>query len=212
MPDDIILLSGFNVLNEHTLENQSDDYYHCFTTLYRNLDDMIVLLSNDGSVYVEPEPIPEPKPYVPTLEDIKNTKIQELSSICNQKIVDGVDIEIDGEIEHFSYKDEDQTNIKEIFDLAVKTGVPMYYHPDGESCKQYTVEQIIQLYSTAATNKLHHITYYNQLKMYVNSLETIEEVEKMNYGDELSGKYIVTYLAAMAQAQLSLETLLKVGA
>lgn len=36
-----------------------------------------VYLSNDGSVYVPPvppEPVPEPEPYVPTLEEVKAVK------------------------------------------------------------------------------------------------------------------------------------------
>ncbi len=53
---------------------------------------------------------------------------------------------------------KDQTNIKELFDLAIQTNVPMYYHSDGNSCKLYTVKQIIELYTTADMNKMHHIT------------------------------------------------------
>lgn len=207
-PSDDILLSGFEVLNENTFENQSDDYYHGYTTLYRDIDENTVILSNDGSVYVEPEPVPEPEPYVPTLEEIKDLKVQSLSSICKQSIINGVDVEIDGVVEHFSYDEEDQVNIKELFDLAMQTNVPLYYHADGESCKLYTVEQIVSIYTTNATNKMHHITYFNQLKLYVNSLETIEEVKTVNYGDELTGEYLQTYNDAMAQANVGLTTLL----
>ena len=207
-PSDEILLSGFEVLNEHTFENQSDDYYHGYTTLYRDIDENTVILSNDGSVYVEPEPVPEPEPYVPTLEEVKTSKIQSLSSTCKQMIINGVDVEIDGTVEHFSYDEEDQVNIKELFDLAMQTKVPLYYHADGESCKLYTVEQIVNIYATNATNKMHHITYFNQLKLYVNTLETNEDVESVNYGDELTGEYLQTYNDAMAQASVGLTTLL----
>ena len=207
-PSNEILLSGFEVLNENTFENQSDDYYHGYTTLYRDIDENTVILSNDGSVYVEPEPVPEPEPYVPTLEEVKTSKIQSLSSTCKQMIINGVDVEIDGTVEHFSYDEEDQVNIKELFDLAMQTKVPLYYHADGESCKLYTVEQIVNIYATNATNKMHHITYFNQLKLYVNALETIEEVETVNYGDELTGEYLQTYNDAMAQASVGLTTLL----
>ena len=207
-PSNDILLSGFEILNENTLENQSDDYYHGYTTLYRDIDENTVILSNDGSVYVEPEPVTEPEPYVPTLEEIKDLKIQSLSSICKQSIINGVDVEIDGVVEHFSYGEEDQVNIKELFDLAMQTNVPLYYHADGESCKLYTVEQIVSIYATNATNKMHHITYFNQLKLYVNSLESNEEVESVNYGDELTGNYLKTYNDAMVQANVGLTTLL----
>ena len=111
-------------------------------------------------------------------------------------------------MEHFSYNEEDQVNIKELFDLAIQTNVPMYYHPDGASCKLYTVEQIVSIYTTNVTNKMHHITYFNQLKLYVNSLKTSEDVETVTYGDELTGDYLKTYNNAMEQASIGLTTFL----
>lgn len=84
-PSNDILLSGFEVLNENTFENQSDDYYHGYTTLYRDIDENTVILSNDGSVYVEPE---QPEPYVPTEEELaqqeKQSQIQSLKSQINE--------------------------------------------------------------------------------------------------------------------------------
>ena len=144
-------------------------------------------------------------------EQIINTKINKISEcnkICNQMIVNGIDVEIDGVVEHFSCKEEDQMNIKELFDLSGQTNVPMYYHSDGGNCKAYTTEQIISIYATACANKNHHTTYFNQLRQYINSLETLEEIEAVVYGQELPNEYIETYNGAMTQAQLVLETLL----
>lgn len=54
MPDESVLLSGFNILNENNNRNMSGDYYHGYSTVYKSVDDNTVLLSNDGSIYVEP--------------------------------------------------------------------------------------------------------------------------------------------------------------
>lgn len=201
------LTNGFEILNENNDFVQAE--YPEYNTVYRTYDDDAnrIEFSNDGEVYIEPV-IPTPEPYIPTLDDIKSMKINELSYICNTSIVDGVDVDIDGVTEHFSYKDEDQVNIKEIFDLAIQTNVPMYYHADGETCKLYTVEQIIALYSTATTNKIHHTTYFNQLKLYVESLTTEDKVNAVTYEDELTGEYLDTYNASMEQAQVVLNALL----
>lgn len=210
--DTTLFADGFIEVNEHNSFIQAD--FSNMKYIYRNYGDRLryVLTDTEDDVYVElPEietPIEPSEPYVPTLDDVKKSKINELSRICNQSIVNGVDIEIDGDMEHFSYKDEDQVNIKEIFDLAVQTNVPMYYHADGASCKLYTVEQIITLYSTASTNKMYHTTYFNQLKLYVDTLETNENVNDVVYGQELTGTYLETYNNSMMQAQLVLETLL----
>lgn len=200
--------NGFKILNENNDFVQAD--YQDFTTIYRTYTDnpYKIELSDDGSVYIEPEKFPDPEPYVPTLDDIKSQKVNELSHVCSQLITGGVSIDIDGITEHFSYKDEDQVNIKEIFDLAVQTNVPMYYHSDGNSCKLYTVDQIIALYTTTTTNKMHHQTYFNQLKLFIFAQKNKEEVENINYGDELTGMYLNTYNEAMTQAQVLLNALL----
>ena len=138
----------------------------------------------------------------------KLNKISECNKICNQMILKGIDVEINGVVEHFSCKEEDQMNIKELFDLSGQTNVPMYYHADGGNCKVYTTEQIISIYATACANKNHHTTYFNQLRQYINSLESLEKIEAVVYGQELPNEYVETYNGAMAQAQLVLETLL----
>ena len=215
LPKESVLLSGFNIINEHNGNNMTDDYYHGYTTIYKNIDSKIVLLSNDGSVYVKEDDvddsssITEPtEPYVETLEEVKERKISELSNICQENIIAGVDVDIDGEIEHFSYSDEDQINIKELFDLSIQSNCGLYYHSDGQSCKLYTVEQIISIYATASTNKMQHTTYFNQLRAYIDTLEDIESVQAITYGQELTGTYLDTYNASIEQAKILLNTIL----
>lgn len=41
-------------------------------------------------------------------------------------------------------------------------------------------------------NKAHHITYTNQLKLYVCSLTNKEDVESVTYGQDLTGEYLDT--------------------
>lgn len=146
--------------------------------------------------------------YAPTIEEVRNSKITNFSNICNSSIINGVDVKIGEDTKHFSYTEEDQVNLKEIFDLAIQTNVPMFYHADGNSCELYTVEDIINIYTSATTNKMHHITYFNQIKMYINSLATVEEVNEIEYGYGLTGEYLQTYNDSMEQAKLVLETLL----
>ncbi len=212
IPDKNILLSGFVEMNEHNHFIQSD--FLDMKYIYRIEDELhYTMTSKENDIYVEP-PIVEPEPiepYVPTIDEIRESKISAFSNICNMSIVHGVDIDIDGIIEHFSYTEEDQTNIKELFDLALQTNVPMYYHSDGNSCKLYSVEQIIELYTTAAMNKMHHITYFNQIKMFLQTLDDADTITSIEYGHELTGKYLDTYNAAMAQAKIGMETLLKAG-
>ncbi len=216
VPPEISLGNGFKELNEHNIDLEQSDFSDMKYLYQKSEDNLTYIFTNDeNDIYAEPEISNEnypdfvPEEYIPTVDEVRSEKISNLSTICNRMIVNGVDIDIDGNIEHFSYTEEDQTNIKELFDLALQTNVPMYYHSDGNSCKLYSVEQIIELYTTAAMNKMHHITYFNQLKMYLNTLEEPDAIRNIEYGFELTGEYLDTYNAAMTQAKTGMETLLE---
>lgn len=207
IPSMDILLSGFWEINEHNFFEQSD--FSNMNYLYQKIDDLTYVLTKDEKdVYIEPNisEISKNPEHIPTVDEVRNAKISVLSYTCNKQIINGVNVDIDGLSEHFSYTEEDQTNIKELFDLAVQTNVPLYYHSDGNSCKLYTVDQIVSIYTTATMNKMHNITYFNQLKMYLQSLDDAEKIKNIEYGCELTGEYLDTYNAAMAQAKNGMQT------
>lgn len=209
-----IFNAGFVELNEHNLVEQSD--FSNMKYVYRDFNDGVqfILTESKNDVYVAPvEPeIPSTKPttpYEPTLEDVMNTKINELSRICYQNINKGVDVEINGVIEHFSYSESiDQNNIKELFDVARDTGMDVYYHADGGDCKAYTAKQMIEIYSKQSENKLINTTYFNQMKMYIETLTDKDVISSITYGDELTGKYLETFNEALQKSKLSLETMI----
>lgn len=203
MPSLIEDMSIFNTLYVLTRNDEICGQYDNFNTVYK-LEGTTLTLSNDGSVYTEPEEsvTPDEPEYIPTLDEVKNAKISELSSICEKSIVSGVDVQIGEEIEHFSYSIEDQSNIDDAFTLARNTQMSVPYHCDNGNCKLYTLEQITNIYIAEKTNKTHHTTYFNQMKMYVKSLEDIEAVKNIFYGDGLTGEYLETYNAMMAQSAL----------
>lgn len=197
-----ILTSGIiQIINEYNDTVQGE--FNGYTTIYREFDDepLKIQLSNDGSVYVAPPAPPEPEPYVPTLEEVVSEKISELNYICEQSIMNGVDVEINGVTEHFSYNEKDQANIDDLMNAAKSTMMEQPYHADGGSCKLYTAEQIITIYIAEKMNKTHHTTYFNQMKMYINTLDDKNTVSAITYGDELTGEYLETYNLMMAQAK-----------
>lgn len=172
-----------------------------YRDLWNDIADAYYL--STGDKYVEPTPEnPEPtEPIIETLENIKTNKISELNTICNKMITSGVDVEIDGKTEHFSYTIEDQANIDDIAQMAKSTNMEQSYHCDNGSCKLYTVEEITKIYMTQKMNKAHNITYANQLKLYVKSLKEKAEVESIAYGQDLTGEYLNTYNTIMEHEQ-----------
>lgn len=210
---DMSIFSLIQVFNGGTLFN----VFKNFITLYnKDLDNNTIYLSCDGSVYdpetsgsIWPEPMPEPEIPEPTLEEIKSQKIAELSIICNQSIIHGVTMEIDGEQKLFSYKTEDQSNLLNALQLARATKMSMPYHADGCDCRLFSPEEITQLYVLEMTNLTHNQTYMNQLKMYIESLDDKLAVEAVLYGNELTGKYLETYNMIMEQSKLVIQKFLE---
>lgn len=210
-PSDNILLSGFNLINEHNgyVQTIREDYKYLYRTYPDN--ELIVELCNDSVEYVEPEPILNSEPYIPTLEEIKNNKINELSDICNHLIENGVDININGTMEHFSYSlsKGDQNNIDDIMKLAASTGLGQSYHCDNGNCKIYTIDQIVTLYITVKVNKLINMTYFNQMKQYIKSFTSDDDIEIINsisYNTPLTGIYLETYNENVNHSKLVIKT------
>lgn len=139
----------------------------------------------------------------------KEAKLNELSDICNSMIDTGLDVQLsDNSTKHFTYTLADQANVSEMF-TAVMAGATEYpYHADGESCMMYSAGDIITIYSTLSSMKTGQITYQNQLKQYVKTLNTVEDIEAVTYGQELTGEYLEAYTTLIAQAKEQLQTVL----
>ena len=139
---------------------------------------------------------------VTTLEQAMAVKLAELSEVCGAAINAGAEVTLSADTtEHFSYTIDDQANISEMF-LACMMGAQSYpYHANDESCKSYTAAEVMTIYSTLAMHKTGQLTYHNQLKQYVNTLETVEDILAVTYGQELAGTYLETYNSMMQEAQ-----------
>lgn len=123
-----------------------------------------------------------------SLEKVIDIKIEELSSDCNNAIISGFDFNN----EHYSFNLDDQSNIQGSKILA-DAGIPVPYHPDGGDCREYDPKEFLLLLMTATIHKESHLTYFNQLKQYIKTLNDIDTVKSINYGDELTGQYLDKY-------------------
>ena len=191
-------LSGFHLVTRNgAIWGKYEDY----TTLYRVIDNGFQL-SNDGSVYVEPEPVPEPEPYEPTLEELKQQKINEVSDACKETIYSGVDVELPtGSTEHFSLKEEDQINLfgKQ---AQITAGVTqLEYHQDGHPCRYYTVDEMTAIITAAMQFVSYHTTYCNSLYTWINAVTNKEDLQEITYGVSIPIEYqsevLQTYLLSM---------------
>lgn len=147
--------------------------------------------------------------YSPPPSDAeREAKEAELSAACNAAIVAGMDVTTTHGVEHFNYSEKDQLNIKEMFD-AIRMGATQYpYQSETGECRVYSADEIKLIYQTLAGYKTGQLTYYHQLKDYVGTLETADEVNAVVYGQELTGEYLQHYNEMMAVVQAQMATVL----
>lgn len=135
---------------------------------------------------IQPEPIQEEVNI--TLEFIRSSKIAEMSHACRTTIENGFDTNIRGETKHFSLDTQDQINLINLGMMA-ETEEQLPYHADGEDVIFYTAAEIKHIISEANDFKIYQTTYYNALKGYINSLNTIEEISSITYGIQIPDEY-----------------------
>lgn len=195
---------GFILFREDVESDPWD--YKKYKTVFRKIDGG-VQFSDDGSVYVappEPEPMPEPEPYVPTLEEIKETKIAELNAIQQEVIQNGINVTLsDGSIEHFTLTANDQISLMGLQTLIASGAeqIPWHTSDQTEHCKYYSNADMALIVTTAMQYVSYHVTYFRDLRIYINSLEDKGLVEGATYGmvipDEFQSDILKDMQAAM---------------
>lgn len=204
-----ISTNGFDLYND--MECQVDigiGFYHGFTTIYRNDEETLKYngyqLSNDGSVYTEPEPIPE---YEPTLEEIKEQKVQEMNQVQQNLIIQGTEVELsDGSKEKFTLNTNDQLSLNSLSVKNLEGLSVLPWHPADENvhCKFYSEEDMKKITDTCMNFVTYHVTYFRDLRIYIRSLQTKEEVDSVEYGVDIPIEYQSEVLQALLMNELSL--------
>ncbi|RHO94284.1 acyl carrier protein [Clostridium sp. AF37-5AT] len=182
-----------------------------WTTVYRD-EGQTVYLSDDSSVYHTPDPdtggeILPPEPYTPTLEELQAAKKQEVNAACNKTIVEGFDVKLsDGQIHHFTMKEEDQIAFLTCLALISKGETAIPWHPNGSStqpCVFYSTDDMQKITDAAYEHRTFHTTYCNSLKIWVEATETAEELQEIYYGADVPETYQSDVLKAYLKAKES---------
>lgn len=201
--DNVIDLKGdFPVLTEGFILSRpghDDNWdYSAYTTVYRE-NDGGAQFSNDGSIYTPPEPEePDYEPYEPTLEEIKVQKISEMN-VEQQKIIQyGVEVPLsDDTTERFTLKDQDQMSLMGLQTLAAQGigQIPWHDADSSEHCKYYSAEDMGRITGAALSFISYQVTYFRDLRIYINSLLDKESVQSVTYGTYIPQEYQSEVLA-----------------
>lgn len=139
-----------------------------------------------------------------TVEYLKSQKIKEMSYVCNQAIVNGFDVELsDKKNHHFSLTVQDQLNLITLSTMVTSGEAVIPYHADGELCEYFSAADIGLVIKTSTELKAYHTTYYNSLKLYIQSLDDREAIVDVYYGMSIPEEYESDVLKAFISNQNS---------
>ena len=141
------------------------------------------------------------------LSVVMSAKLSEISNACNAVIVNGVDIKFGEENVHFNLSIEDQSNINNLFRVVELGGTEFPYQADGGVCRIYTAAEIAAIYIAAQTLITTQPTYHNELKQYVQTLTSAEEVSAIQYGMTLPEPYLTEMNEKLAVAQQQMQAI-----
>ena len=141
------------------------------------------------------------------LSVVMSAKLSEISNACNAVIVNGVDIKFGEENVHFNLSIEDQSNINNLFRVVELGGTEFPYQADGGVCRIYTAAEIAAIYIAAQTLITTQTTYHNELKQYVQTLTSAEEVSAIQYGMTLPEPYPTEMNEKLAVAQQQMQAI-----
>ena len=152
---------------------------------------------------IEPSPEPEPEQEDITVEYAKTLKIKEMNKVCQNAIFGGINVELsDGETHHFSLTEYDQLNLFKLETLA-RSGEIEYlpYHEDEELCKFYPAIDIITIVNVATSFITYHTTYFNSLKHFIKSLDSIALIANVFYGISIPEEFQSDVLKELNKAE-----------
>lgn len=127
-----------------------------------------------------------------SLDEIKSMKLVEMNNEQQKTIQNGVEVTLsDGTVEHFTLTEHDQTSLIGLQTKVVAgdESIPWHTSDASEHCKYYSNADMAIITDTALNYVAYHVTYFRDLRIYINSLETKEEVEDIFYGVTIPEEY-----------------------
>lgn len=175
-------------------EDQDDTWdYTGFKTVYRTFDGG-AQFSNDGSKYMvpsEPEPIPDPEPYVPTPEELeamfeqdKKDKVLQTKSLLatyleEHPITSTAHGGVEGVYSVTSEKQSLMTRQYMTYQIkkAVNPNAKLRWNEAGKSCEDWTEEEFLQLVLEIEAYVYPLVSYQQTLEEQINVCSTQEELD-----------------------------------
>lgn len=125
-----------------------------------------------------------------TVEQAIANKNKEFSYYCGKAIASGVDVPLaDGTVEHFSLTSDDQNNLNMKMTQLMMGDKSVEYHADGKPFKMYSANDMSTIHAYYRSKVDSETAYRNNLKEWINKLDTVEKIREIVYGAEIPEEY-----------------------
>lgn len=125
-------------------------------------------------------------------EQLATAKLQkhiEISGICNSTILNGLDIELSVGTKHFSLSTTDQLNLFGKQAQLLTSADKFEYHSDGDPCIFYSRDDMTKIINSATSFISYHTTYCNSIFTWIENLDSISDIESIQYGADVPEEY-----------------------
>lgn len=187
--------SGLNLYSDgDTLIGDYENYTYEYA--YPYLKTYEFMYTDDGHEYIPPTP------SEPTLDEVKQTKIDSLHETQQEMIVNGFNVVLsDGATHHFTLEDRSQLDLLGLSTQLAQGATQFPWHEKGEkyskNCVFYSAEDGALITSTGLEYVTYHVTYYINMCNWVASLETKDEVNAIYYGIYIPKEYQGEVMASL---------------
>lgn len=126
------------------------------------------------------------------LGTLKELKVKEMNDIQQSLINQGTEVEMsDGQMVRYTITNNDQNSLNSLSIQNLQGVQSLPWHPADESvhCKFYSEEEMKKITDTCSAFVTYHVTYFRDLRIYIRSLKTTEEVRSVTYGIEIPTEY-----------------------
>lgn len=185
---------GFIELNEFTQLEMVDFSGERYLYHEEEKDHVFVITNEEDDKWEEQAYVPpvviatSVEPYTPSIDEVKALKVSEMESEKDAIIASGVTVTLSDETTGlFGLSQEDQmylTNLRmmaEASDDQDTPSIPWHEIDETKHCKFYPPKDIIEITDKARDLIIYHVTFFRDLRIYINSLLTIEAVEAVTY-------------------------------
>lgn len=206
MPSRDILLSGFNLINEHNGEVQTERTAYIYIyRIYNDIPNQIELCDDNVQWVAPPEPEPEPEPKPPTEEELKalferNKGIKVLESkAALASYLEGNPLKSSchgGKEAYYNVTSDKQTLMTSNYltytiEKSAGIGSPVLtWNASGEPCEEWTEQEYLRLILETSAYVKPLVTKQQYYEVEINSCSTQEDLDKIviDYSSVHSGE------------------------